>query len=135
LPNICAVNSSAFQVKEAHFKAHPDWKWCSKDRRKSGSTSSVKGEKEARGPLGSTGDGMANLGTPNSLEESKNDCGSTQPTAQQTSESSQVMGPPSTASDSGSIVNGHQVGMDFDFLPDGSFRSSPTRRLGGCRRY
>nr|XP_039258888.1 protein capicua homolog [Styela clava] len=29
----------AFQVKEAHFKAHPDFKWCNKDRRKSGSTS------------------------------------------------------------------------------------------------
>ncbi|RVE66778.1 hypothetical protein OJAV_G00110750 [Oryzias javanicus] len=25
----------AFKVKEAHFKAHPDWKWCNKDRRKS----------------------------------------------------------------------------------------------------
>ncbi|KAM9434388.1 protein capicua homolog isoform 2-T2 [Clarias gariepinus] len=25
----------AFQVKEAHFRAHPDWKWCNKDRRKS----------------------------------------------------------------------------------------------------
>ncbi|KAF3707131.1 Protein capicua -like protein [Channa argus] len=24
----------AFQVKEAHFRAHPDWKWCNKDRRK-----------------------------------------------------------------------------------------------------
>uniref|UniRef100_A0A1I7XMH9 HMG box domain-containing protein n=1 Tax=Heterorhabditis bacteriophora TaxID=37862 RepID=A0A1I7XMH9_HETBA len=24
----------ATQVKEAHFKAHPDWKWCSKDRKK-----------------------------------------------------------------------------------------------------
>ncbi|KAI1886239.1 hypothetical protein AGOR_G00211940 [Albula goreensis] len=23
----------AFQVKEAHFKAHPDWKWCNKDRK------------------------------------------------------------------------------------------------------
>ena len=22
-------------MKEAHFKAHPDWKWCSKDRKKS----------------------------------------------------------------------------------------------------
>ncbi|XP_029432503.1 protein capicua homolog isoform X2 [Rhinatrema bivittatum] len=30
----------AFQVKEAHFKAHPDWKWCNKDRKKS--TSDVK---------------------------------------------------------------------------------------------
>lgn len=24
-----------FQMKEAHFRAHPDWKWCNKDRRKS----------------------------------------------------------------------------------------------------
>ena len=43
-----------FQVKEAHFKAHPDWKWCSKDRRKS-STSSCKGE--PRGKLGSVDEG------------------------------------------------------------------------------
>ncbi|GAB6019604.1 hypothetical protein CHUAL_001169 [Chamberlinius hualienensis] len=28
----------AYQVKEAHFKAHPDWKWCSRDRKKSSST-------------------------------------------------------------------------------------------------
>lgn len=26
-------------MKEAHFKAHPDFKWCNKDRKKSGSTS------------------------------------------------------------------------------------------------
>ncbi|XP_055958697.1 protein capicua homolog isoform X1 [Patella vulgata] len=25
----------ALQVKEAHFKAHPEWKWCSKDRKRS----------------------------------------------------------------------------------------------------
>ncbi|XP_052060621.1 protein capicua homolog isoform X1 [Mytilus californianus] len=25
----------AYQVKEAHFKAHPDWKWCSRERKKS----------------------------------------------------------------------------------------------------
>ncbi|VDN03394.1 unnamed protein product [Thelazia callipaeda] len=24
----------AIQVKEAHFRAHPDWKWCSRDRKK-----------------------------------------------------------------------------------------------------
>ena len=23
------------QVKETHFKVHPEWKWCSKERRKS----------------------------------------------------------------------------------------------------
>ncbi|XP_024086478.1 putative transcription factor capicua isoform X2 [Cimex lectularius] len=40
----------ASEVKEAHFKAHPEWKWCSKDRRKS-STSS------GRGKLGSAEDG------------------------------------------------------------------------------
>ena len=34
----------AYQVKEAHFKAHPEWKWCSKERRKS--TSSGKSDKE-----------------------------------------------------------------------------------------
>ncbi|XP_031564265.1 protein capicua homolog isoform X2 [Actinia tenebrosa] len=28
-------NHLAAQVKEAHYKAHPDWKWCSKDRKKS----------------------------------------------------------------------------------------------------
>ncbi|XP_063234053.1 putative transcription factor capicua isoform X2 [Bacillus rossius redtenbacheri] len=39
----------ASEIKEAHFKEHPDWKWCSKDRRKS-STSSCK---EGRGKLGS----------------------------------------------------------------------------------
>ncbi|XP_069697817.1 putative transcription factor capicua isoform X2 [Periplaneta americana] len=44
----------ASEVKEAHFKAHPDWKWCSKDRRKS-STSSCKGE--TRGKLGSIDEG------------------------------------------------------------------------------
>lgn len=27
----------ANQVKEAHFKAHPEWRWCSKERRKSSS--------------------------------------------------------------------------------------------------
>ncbi|XP_064471893.1 protein capicua homolog [Ornithodoros turicata] len=28
----------AFKVKEAHFKAHPDWKWCSRDKKKSSSS-------------------------------------------------------------------------------------------------
>uniref|UniRef100_UPI00398EE6B4 protein capicua homolog n=1 Tax=Pristiophorus japonicus TaxID=55135 RepID=UPI00398EE6B4 len=28
---------AAARVKEAHFKAHPDWKWCNKDRKKSSS--------------------------------------------------------------------------------------------------
>ncbi|XP_076675835.1 putative transcription factor capicua isoform X9 [Andrena cerasifolii] len=44
----------ASEVKEAHFKAHPDWKWCNKDRRKS-STTSFKGS-ESRGKLNSTGE-------------------------------------------------------------------------------
>ncbi|KAK6323704.1 hypothetical protein J4Q44_G00060430 [Coregonus suidteri] len=39
----------AFQVKEAHFRAHPDWKWCNKDRRKSISEGrGTPGAKEAR---------------------------------------------------------------------------------------
>ncbi|XP_025157764.1 putative transcription factor capicua isoform X4 [Harpegnathos saltator] len=44
----------ASEVKEAHFKAYPDWKWCSKDRRKS-STASFKGS-ETRAKLNSTGE-------------------------------------------------------------------------------
>lgn len=44
-------------MKEAHFKAHPEWKWCSKDRRKS-STSSVK---EGRSKLGSSDEGTDGL--------------------------------------------------------------------------
>lgn len=38
----------ASEVKEAHFKAHPEWKWCSKDRRKS---TNLKGG-DPRGKLG-----------------------------------------------------------------------------------
>ncbi|XP_026872059.2 protein capicua homolog isoform X2 [Electrophorus electricus] len=39
----------AFQVKEAHFRAHPDWKWCNKDRRKSLSEGrGAPGAKDAR---------------------------------------------------------------------------------------
>ncbi|KAM8734157.1 protein capicua homolog isoform 3-T3 [Acanthopagrus schlegelii] len=39
----------AFQVKEAHFKAHPDWKWCNKDRKKSSSEGrGVPGGKDIR---------------------------------------------------------------------------------------
>ncbi|XP_030641485.1 protein capicua homolog [Chanos chanos] len=39
----------AFQVKEAHFKAHPDWKWCNKDRKKSSSEGrGVTGGKDIR---------------------------------------------------------------------------------------
>ncbi|XP_011053409.1 PREDICTED: putative transcription factor capicua isoform X2 [Acromyrmex echinatior] len=45
----------ASEVKEAHFKAHPDWKWCSKDRRKS-STTSFKGNETGRTKLNSTGE-------------------------------------------------------------------------------
>lgn len=37
------------QVKEAHFKAHPDWKWCNKDRKKSSSEGrGVPGGKDIR---------------------------------------------------------------------------------------
>ncbi|KAJ8686393.1 hypothetical protein QAD02_022187, partial [Eretmocerus hayati] len=43
----------ASEVKEAHFKAHPDWKWCSKDRRKS--STSLK-TNDAREKLNSTGE-------------------------------------------------------------------------------
>lgn len=32
-------NELASSYKDAHFKLHPEWKWCSKDRRKSSSSS------------------------------------------------------------------------------------------------
>ncbi len=36
-------------MKEAHFKAHPDWKWCNKDRKKSSSEGrGVPGAKDIR---------------------------------------------------------------------------------------
>uniref|UniRef100_A0A2S2R6V4 Putative transcription factor capicua n=1 Tax=Sipha flava TaxID=143950 RepID=A0A2S2R6V4_9HEMI len=42
----------ATEVKEAHFKAHPEWKWCSKDRRKSsGSGRSKLGSTDEHTPL------------------------------------------------------------------------------------
>ncbi|RZF39984.1 hypothetical protein LSTR_LSTR002387 [Laodelphax striatellus] len=41
----------ASEVKEAHFRAHPEWKWCSKDRRKSSTGSG------GRGKLGSVDEG------------------------------------------------------------------------------
>lgn len=40
---------SCWQVKEAHFKAHPDWKWCNKERKKSSSEGrGVPGGKDIR---------------------------------------------------------------------------------------
>ena len=108
-------------MKEAHFKAHPDWKWCSKDRRKSGSTSSAKGDKDgttptgsgsgsgsgSRGPLGST-DGINNNlpGTPNSVDDAPSTPQLPQQPQQQQPEHL-VMGPPSTESTLN--LNGHQV--------------------------
>ncbi|KAL3290368.1 hypothetical protein HHI36_023710 [Cryptolaemus montrouzieri] len=45
----------ASEVKEAHFKAHPEWKWCNKDRRKS-STGSGRGKLNSSGDLGEVGE-------------------------------------------------------------------------------
>ncbi|XP_047738209.1 uncharacterized protein LOC108674309 isoform X2 [Hyalella azteca] len=63
--------SLATEIKEHHYKAHPDWKWCSKDRRKS-STSSLKGDPSGMPltPGGPNSDGLPSLpptpGGPNS---------------------------------------------------------------------
>ena len=38
-PESSELNPFVRQVKEAHFKAHPEWKWCAKERRKSSSGS------------------------------------------------------------------------------------------------
>uniref|UniRef100_A0A3P9HIY8 Protein capicua homolog n=1 Tax=Oryzias latipes TaxID=8090 RepID=A0A3P9HIY8_ORYLA len=54
----------AFQVKEAHFKAHPDWKWCNKDRKKSSSEGrGVPGAKDIRERSMSESTGKFSLST------------------------------------------------------------------------
>ncbi|XP_022914927.2 protein capicua homolog isoform X2 [Onthophagus taurus] len=56
----------ASEVKEAHFKAHPEWKWCNKDRRKS-STGSGRSRLSSTGDIGEMGDGVPmSPHTPNS---------------------------------------------------------------------
>uniref|UniRef100_A0A7N6BZB5 Protein capicua homolog n=1 Tax=Anabas testudineus TaxID=64144 RepID=A0A7N6BZB5_ANATE len=57
----------AFQVKEAHFKAHPDWKWCNKDRKKSSSEGrGVPGGKDIRERSMSESTGWSH--SPNTVE-------------------------------------------------------------------
>lgn len=80
-------------MKEAHFKAHPDWKWCSKDRRKS-STSSCKGE--PRGKLGSVDEG-----TEGASQQASGGSEGGQP-------SSQSPGPPLSDAQSHSTASGTQ---------------------------
>lgn len=38
----------ATQIKQAHFNAHPDWKWCSKERKKSTGDSTVPTSEKAK---------------------------------------------------------------------------------------
>ena len=42
-----------FQVKEAHFKAHPEWKWCSRDRKKSSTIAATLKQRSNSQRLGS----------------------------------------------------------------------------------
>ncbi|XP_054717363.1 protein capicua homolog [Uloborus diversus] len=39
----------AYEVKEAHFKAYPNWKWCSRDRKKSSTSSAPKDNQKLTG--------------------------------------------------------------------------------------
>ncbi|XP_039948497.1 putative transcription factor capicua isoform X1 [Bactrocera tryoni] len=59
----------ASSVKDAHFKMHPHWKWCSKDRRKS--SSSGKGE-TCGGPLDSSDGIDLPIHSPGSASASSN---------------------------------------------------------------
>ncbi|XP_070203504.1 protein capicua homolog [Littorina saxatilis] len=56
----------ASKVKEAHFKAHPDWKWCSKDRKRS-STIATTLKQQRDSQLGST-DNILDPDTPEKLD-------------------------------------------------------------------
>ncbi|XP_017113650.1 putative transcription factor capicua isoform X7 [Drosophila elegans] len=49
----------ASSVKDAHFKLHPEWKWCSKDRRKSSTSTATPGGKAGGAP--GTGDAKQRL--------------------------------------------------------------------------
>ncbi|KAL4229580.1 hypothetical protein ACF0H5_012618 [Mactra antiquata] len=44
----------AHQVKEAHFKAHPEWKWCSRDRKRSSTIAATLKQRSNSQRLGST---------------------------------------------------------------------------------
>lgn len=55
----------ATEVKEAHFRAHPEWKWCNKDRRKSSTGS-------GRSKLSSTGECDAPI-SPGQIERPNED--------------------------------------------------------------
>jgi len=35
VPSRAVTTWNIIQVKDAHFKQHPEWKWCSKERKKS----------------------------------------------------------------------------------------------------
>ncbi|XP_069497058.1 protein capicua homolog isoform X2 [Ambystoma mexicanum] len=85
----------AFQVKEAHFKAHPDWKWCNKDRKKS--TSDVK-------PLIPGPGGLHKEMRERSMSETG--------TAAATGVSSEMLSAPASLMDpkSGTVMVGHPAG-------------------------
>uniref|UniRef100_A0AAQ5ZP56 Protein capicua homolog n=1 Tax=Amphiprion ocellaris TaxID=80972 RepID=A0AAQ5ZP56_AMPOC len=79
----------AFQVKEAHFKAHPDWKWCNKDRKKSSSEGrGVPGGKDIRERSMSESTGLVGLTRPRAFSQSamhsleRSDRGNTQALAE-----------------------------------------------------
>lgn len=66
----------ASEVKEAHFKANPGWKWCSRDRRKS-SSSTLSGVQDGKRPRTSSNEdgafpgGQGTEGMDTSFGESK----------------------------------------------------------------
>lgn len=66
----------AKSVKDAHFQLHPDWKWCSKDRRKS--STSGKGGAAAGAANATGGDGKQRLVSVDGSDSLENDmCPST----------------------------------------------------------
>ncbi|OWF36187.1 protein capicua homolog isoform X3 [Mizuhopecten yessoensis] len=54
----------AYQVKEAHFKAYPDWKWCSKERKKSSTIASQLKQRSSTGRRLSSTDDMEDIDKP-----------------------------------------------------------------------
>ncbi|KAL5020008.1 hypothetical protein ScPMuIL_002900 [Solemya velum] len=64
-------NDLAFQVKEQHFKAHPDWKWCPRDRKKSSTIANTLKQRK-RNRL-STADDLPEAGDGDEASSLKND--------------------------------------------------------------
>ncbi|OQR69540.1 hypothetical protein BIW11_01830 [Tropilaelaps mercedesae] len=60
----------AFKVKEEHFKKHPEWKWCSRERKRSENAAGAGGSGRQEGDEASDGEECAGGSVPTVLQSS-----------------------------------------------------------------